>query len=222
MSAGQDWRRENIEPLRTGFLVRGSWTKADVWTAEIPDGAKVVVKDFRAKSFLVRYWGWLQIAREARFLEQLGPLGFVPRLFGRLDRFSLAMEYLEGIPLFLFEDGPACRPFLEALRRALDQVQALGVIHNDLRGRENVFLAEGGRVVILDWAGAVQIKPGGLAHRLFWKVWKAVDDSAFLKWKDMKDPESLSASERQFLRRFRRWRRLWPFNRKGLGWTRDM
>ncbi len=213
-------RREDLAARRGADIVRGSRTKADLWIAALADGTPVVVKDFAAKGAFVRLWGRLQIAREVRFLRLLADLREVPRLVARLDAHALVLEKLAGTPLFHFPVGPVCRPYLLELRRVLDLVQARGIVHLDLRGRENVMIAAADRVVVLDWAGALRLPPGTLRHRVLFGPLKAIDDSAYLKWKDMQDPESLSANEREFLRRFRRWRRLWPFNRKGVGWTR--
>jgi len=209
--------RVDLESRRTGYIVRGGWTKADLWRTTLLGGQPAVIKDFGSKRWPVRLWGRIQIAREARSLEALADLGVAPRLLDRVDALALAVESLEGSSLYLHPAGPAARPHLAALRHAMARVHACGIVHNDLRGRENVLLVEPGpRIVVLDWAGAVQLRPGGWLFRL----WKKVDDSALLKWTEMLDPESLSAEDREFLRRFRRWRRLWPFNRKGLGWTR--
>jgi hypothetical protein len=212
--------RAAIEARRIGYLVHGGPTKADVWVADLPGRGRVVVKDFARKSWPVRFWGWLQVARESKFLGLLEDLGATPRLAGRLDRFAVVMDFIEGSRLFE-HPGPAARPHLEHLRQVLDAVQARGVVHNDLRGRENVLLLADGRgVVVLDWASALRLPPGSLRHRILFGALRSVDDSAFLKWKDMLDPGSLTLEDREAMRRFRRWRRLWPFNRKGVGWTR--
>lgn len=205
---------------RTGDIVRGGPTKADVWVAETVEFGRVVVKDFAAKGTLVRVWGRVQIAREARFLARLGDIGIAPRLVGRIDHYALALEFIAGTPMFE-HPGESARPHLAALRKALDEAHARGIVHNDLRGRENVLLrADGQGVVVLDWASAMQLKPGSLAHRLFFRALKSVDESAYLKWKDMLDPSSITREDHAAMERFRRWRWLWPFNRKGVGWKR--
>lgn len=204
---------------RLAWVVRGGPTKADLWTAALPDGRVVVVKDFAAKAWPIRVWGRLQVAREVRFLALLQDLPEVPRLVGRVGKEAFAMERIEGEPLYLRPPGAQWRPQLAALRRALDAVHARGVVHNDLRGRENVHLRLDGSIVILDWAGAARLVPGGIAHRALFPSWKMIDDAAFVKWKQMLDPDSLTDGDRDLVRRFRAWRRLWPFNRKGVGGT---
>ena len=42
-----------------------------------------------------------------------------------------------------------------------------------------------------------------------------MDEAAYLKWKKILDPESLTPEEERFLRRFALFRRLWVFNLKG-------
>ena len=46
---------------------------------------------------------------------------------------------------------------------------------------------------------------------------RSIDRSAFLKWKRLLTPDDLTDVEKRKLKRYDRWRRLWPFNRKELG-----
>jgi len=100
------------------------------------------------------------------------------------------------------------------LRAILDAIHARGVVHNDLRGRENVLLRRDGRLAVVDFAGAIRLRPGGLAHRFFFPLFALADEAAFLKWKGMIAPGSYTREDEAFLRRFERWRALWPFNPK--------
>ncbi len=75
--------------------------------------------------------------------------------------------------------------------------------------------ADGLSVAVIDWGGATFFPPGSWRRRLFFPWARRVDEGGFLKWKEQFAPEALTGPERDFLRRFRRWRRLWPFNRKG-------
>jgi hypothetical protein len=207
--------RAELEALRDGWLVRGRWSKANLWTATLAGGRRVVVKDFAGKPWLGRALGRFQLRREQRALAALAGLPGVPALVGALDADGFAMERVEGTRL------PKCSP--EARRRALPEfarilaaAHAAGVVHNDLRGRENVLVsADGLSVAVIDWGGATFFPPGSWRRRLLFPWARRVDEGGFLKWKEQFAPESLTGPERDFLRRFRRWRRLWPFNRKG-------
>jgi serine/threonine protein kinase len=194
--------------------VRGRWSKADLWTATLEDGRRVVVKDFAGKPWPGWLLGRFQLRREKRALEALTGVPGVPALVGVLDGDGFAMEWVEGTRL------PQCRA--DARRRALLEFErvlaaahAAGVVHNDLRGRENVLASpDGSRVAIIDWGGATFFPPGSWRRRLFFPLARRVDEGGLLKWKEQFAPDLLTERERAFLRHFRRWRRLWPFNRK--------
>lgn len=174
-----------------------------------------VVKDFSAKPLATRILGRLQIAREAAAYRHLEGVEGVPRYHGRIDALAFAMERVEGSQLAFapdrFERGAE---YVAKLRALVDRIHAKGLAHNDLRGRENVLVRRDGSLAVVDLAAAVRMRPGGLAHRLFFPWLSAADEAAFLKWKTLLAPETLTEDDRAFQERFARWRRLWPFNRK--------
>jgi serine/threonine protein kinase len=209
--------RGALEARRSGYLVHGKTTKADLWLARRDDGSHVVVKDFRAKGLLVRAWGRLQLRREARFLELLGGFEGTPPLLARPDRDALVIPFYQGRELHFLRDHPEIPRFLSDLRRLMDAIHERGIVHNDLRSRENVLVVQPeGRVLVLDWAGAIRLPPGSFAHRLVFRFLRLVDEAAFIKWKRMLAPGTINAAEARFERRFWRWRQLWPFNRAKL------
>lgn len=175
----------------------------------------MIVKDFSPRSRWVRGLGRLQIRREAAAYRWLEGVRGVPFFVGRIDPWALAIERIDGERLAFAALAPEDRPrCVAALRRVVDEIHARGVVHNDLRGRENVLLRRDGELALVDFAGAVRLRPGGLAHRLFFRRLALADEAAFLKWKGMIDPGSYTAADEEFLRRFERWRALWPFNPK--------
>jgi len=179
------------------------------------------VKDFAGKGLWGRTVGRVQIARESRAYAWLGAMEGVPRFVGRVDAHALALAEVDGRQLAFARDlHPQGRAILERLRALMDRMHARGLAHLDLRGRENVMVRADGELVVVDLAGAVRLRPGGLAHRLFFRWLERADESAFLKWKLLLDPAGLTMEERDFLRRFGRLRSLWIFNRKGDEWRR--
>lgn len=207
--------RERLEACRESYLVRGGTTKADVWIAALPDGRRVLVKDFQDKRRLVRLWGRVQISREVYFLGLLAGLDCVPRLLGRIDRYAFAQEYITGWHLHLIRRSPLIPNYLAQLRAGIDAIHRLGVVHNDLRGRENVLVTRAERrVVIVDWAGAVHLRRGSWWKRALFRPLRLVDEGAWVKWKGMLAPQSVNAEDRRLAGRLASWRRLWPFNRK--------
>lgn len=211
--------RECLQERRQRDIVRGRAMKADVWLSTTAEGRPVVVKDFLRKPPWGRLWGWLQVRREARALCRVAELDVAPRIVGGLGSLALVLEYYEGELLARRGAGEDNAGGLDRLRRCLETIHLRGITHNDLRGRGNILLRTDGSVILLDWAGALYLRPGSLPHRLLFGLLSRVDESAYLKWKSLLDPASMSEQERLRLRRFRRWRLAWPFNRKGLGET---
>ena len=203
-------RRAEIAAATVGVLHRGAPNKADLLLVDLGEGT-FVVKDFASKPPLWRLLGRAQIAREAAAYRHLEGVEGVPRFLGRIDAHAIAIERIEGERLAFapdrFERGPG---YVSRLRELVARLHARGLVHNDLRGRENVLVRRDGSLVIVDLAGALRLHPRGLLFRLF----AAADEAAVLKWKALLAPGTFTEDERVFLERFARWRRLWPFNRK--------
>ncbi len=209
-------RRKDLRGDRVHLLKQGSPTKADLLTVDLGAGGRLVVKDFASKPWWVRWVGRLQIARECRAYRWLGPSPCVPRFFGRIDAHALALEWIPSVEL---AKSPLRREngveLLARLSAVVGLLHGVGLAHLDLRGRENVIIDGEGRVFVLDLASAIWLRPGGLAHRLLFHRLAWTDQAALLKWKRLLEAGPYTAEERSFLERFRFWRGLWPFNRKG-------
>jgi hypothetical protein len=207
-------RRDEIASGTQDVLIAGVGAKADVLVVGL-EGSTCVVKDFAPRSAWVRGLGRLQVRREVAAYRRLAGVPGVPELIGRIDPWALAIERIDGERLAFAALKPGDGPkHVAALRTILDAIHARGVVHNDLRGRENVLLKRDGGLAIVDFAAAIRLRPGGLAHRLFFRRLALADEAAFLKWKGMIAPGTYTAADEEFLRRFERWRSLWPFNPK--------
>ena len=196
------------------MLKAGGPTKADLRVVDVGDGP-LVVKDFAAKASWVRLIGRLQIGRECRAYRWLGALPGLAPFVGRVDAHALALGWIDGGQL----SEAARRPgegalLLSRLREIVERMHRTGLVHLDLRGRENVMLDAEGRILVLDLASAMWFRPGGLASRLFARPLQAADEAAMLKWKILLDAGPYTDDERAFLERYRFWRALWIFNRK--------
>src|SRR5262245_34675744 len=133
-------RRDEIGDRILQVLVRGVGAKADVLVVGVDDGS-VVVKDFSRRGPWVRGLGRLQIRRETAAYGWLEGLAGIPVFVGRIDPWALAIEKVDGERLAFAALTPGDgRRHVAALRLILDEMHARGVVHNDLRGRENVLL----------------------------------------------------------------------------------
>ena len=207
-------RRDELDAARVRWLKRGGPTKADLSIVDIGQGP-MVVKDFGNKAAWVRLIGRIQIARECRAYRWLGPMPGVPRLWGRIDAHALALEKIEAQELVFMPDRTRNGADRHAqLTEIVERMHRTGLFHLDLRGIDNVMLGPDGQVFVLDLAGALWVRPGGWAERVFSGWLEMTDRAALLKWKTILVACELNDEEQAFLRRYRFWRSLWIFNPK--------
>lgn len=205
--------RRTLPRVVAGFLKRGAWNKADVVLAVTREG-RFAVKDYAAKSWWVRTTGSMQLAREARAYEALDGLGGVPRLRRRIDRDAIAVEFVEAVRLPKFHKIRPVPGLVAKLEALLDEVHRRGVVHNDVRSRDNLLVTPAGHVYLIDFSGASCFRGSGLRRRLLMPVLEGSERRALLKWKDALAPETMTDRDRAIHRRFSRLRKLWPFNPK--------
>jgi len=206
--------RGTLRSVTAGYVKKGAWNKADVLLARVAEG-EVAVKDYAAKIAPVRWLGAWQLSREERAYRRLEGVPGIPRFFGRLDRNAIAIEYVGGIRL------PKVHHRLGGVPRAAQRVQSLlesvharGIIHGDLRSRDNFLVTEAGDLYLIDFSSAAVFRPGSWGSRVVFPRLRRAEERALLKWKVALAPEELTPHELASHRRFKRIRRLWPFNRK--------
>jgi hypothetical protein len=207
-------RRDELDRCQVRLLLRGGPTKADLRLVDVGEGP-LVVKDFAGKPWWVRLVGRYQIRRECAAYTWLGPREGLVGFVGRIDAHALALVWVDATqldhPPRVAGDGPER---LRRLREIVADLHSTGLVHLDLRGRENAIIDNHGRVFVLDLASALMFRPGGMAHRLFFERLATTDQAALLKWKRLLDAGEYTEEEQAFLRRFGFWRSLWIFNRK--------
>jgi len=199
--------------LRERCLCPGSFWKADLWLLS-RNGERAVLKDFTAKSRLVRLLGRAQVAREARVYHALAGLDGVPRLLGRPSETSLLLEYVDGRRLSKEAGAPDAAELAARLRQLVDEVHRRGVAHVDLRGRDNILVDSRRHVRVLDFGASWLRGEGGWLRRRLFALGALIDRAAVLKWRLLLTPEAVGPHERSQHESFRRLRRLWPFNPK--------
>jgi predicted Ser/Thr protein kinase len=213
--SGLAGNRERLDRLDRTVLVLGRWSKADVCLLEC-EGHKAVFKDYRRKSWPVRWLGAWQLAREERAYSKLAGLPGIPRSYGQPDRWSILLEYIEGDRLSALRTNEQydMGALLTELQQVIETMQAAGLTHNDLRCRENILVRERDhRIFLIDFSGALNFPIGSLRRLLFFPLARMVDRGAWLKWKVHLLPDKLTDEERAEFRRSEAIRRLWFINR---------
>jgi hypothetical protein len=199
--------------LSVTVIKRGPWGKADILRLQHASG-EAILKDYSAKSAPVRWFGRRQLLRERRALARLQGLLGVPADFGEVVPCGLLMESMHGEPITRWRRRPADQ--LAALFARLEALVAKmherGVVHLDLRKRDNILIGADGSPSVIDFNASVCFAPGSIRARLFFPLLRRIDQSALLKWKAFLLPAGLSAAESRRHRRMRLLRRFWIFS----------
>ena len=151
----QKLKRGDLDGVTTRMIHVGRGLQSSVRLIEI-DGELAAVKDYieAPRWFRLFIAPWL-LNREERALRALDETTNVPRVFARIDRYALAMEYVEGTPMDRYSLGELAPEVFEAAQKTIDAIHARGVSHCDLKRRSNLILTPHGEVVLIDFAAAI-------------------------------------------------------------------
>lgn len=139
-------------------------TKAEI-SVHTLDGRKIAVKDYRARSFLIRHvLGRYLTGRESRAYLAAGRIDGLAHFVGRVDRFALATEWVEGRTLRSILPGQHPSDLFERLAETLRQLHSRGVALADLHQRD-VVVGNHGELAVVDLAAAWIVRPGSGAMR---------------------------------------------------------
>jgi RIO-like serine/threonine protein kinase len=202
------WTTELVESRTQALLGKQGPFRPTVRLLEL-DGAKFVAKDYRACVAPYRWTvGAWNLRRERSALARLRGLDGVPTIEAKVGRWILVLSHIPGRDIGKIRKAAQTPEFFDALGRLLDEIHARGVVHLDLRQRRNILVRPGWRPAIIDFGGALCLRPGS---RLLTKLAR-IDRSGVLKYKRRANPASITDEEARLLRNVERRRRLWPFS----------
>ena len=141
--------------------------------------------------------GHMMTRHEAEMLEVLGGIAGIPRLMGRLGRFGVVHEWIEGVDLKHADGWPAA--FFDRLAAMLAAVHARGVALVDLNKRENIIVGTDGEPGFVDFQLAYP-HPGGTEgpwdpRRAWLHLLQREDWYHFYKHKSRLAPEQMTDAE---------------------------
>ena len=175
-------------------LHAGRGYQSSVYLVEV-DGALAAVKDFATAPPLFRRWiAPFLIRREMRALRHLRGTPGVPQVYGRIDRYAFAQEYIEGKPVADFEPGELDPAVFPRVQRVIDAIHEKGVSHGDLKRRSNLLVTEKGEVFLVDFAASIIGR--GPGTRWLQKQVALVDDKSLPRIKKFAAPELLTAEDK--------------------------
>lgn len=134
----------------------GNPWKPDIFLIQ-KDGERVVVKDYASKPFFFRFFvGAVSNLREAYIYRKLQGLRGIPRFFGLVDRYAIAVAYIPGRNASELNQGELTPPFFKKLKEIIDAIHDRGVVLCDLRNIKNVIVGDDGEPYLIDFSTAFQ------------------------------------------------------------------
>ncbi len=195
------------------LITRRGWSKPDIKNVVRRDNV-LILKDFAEKAWIVRKIGRWQVHREIRALIRLQGLRGIPKCYGQVSPCGILIERVQGerITRWRLRAPADVARMLARLESLVDELHARGIVHLDLRKRDNILITDSGMPLIIDFNASICFEEGGLAARFVFPLLRRIDTSAVLKWKSRLTPELLTAAEKRRHRFMSVARRLWIFS----------
>lgn len=200
----------DLESRTVRFLRRRSWLNPDLRMVTW-DGGPAVAKDWGSAPWWLRPYGRWSLRREWRILTRVAGIDGVPGPVARLPD-AIVMSLLEGTPLSSRLASALPPDFFARMEEMLAEIHARGVVHLDLRQRQNVQLGEDRRPQILDFGAGIDLGRLGWFGRFGLGWLRSLDRIALLKLKGKYAADQLTPAERRRAAWARRMRYLWPPN----------
>lgn len=205
--------REYIDNCNKKYLLKDKPKQSDVFIIEF-QSKKLVVKDYRYKKGLVKLYGrwfnWREVTNY-KFLNDK-QIKFVPKCYGRIDKYAFAMEYVDSITINECKNNENQICVTELMAKYLKVLHKLRFFHVDLRKRGNV-LVKGNEIVFIDFASSIKFSKFNPFYYLLKDILTFIDNSAVVKWKAYICPSRITKKDYQQLKLFERMRSLWIFNK---------
>jgi hypothetical protein len=201
---------EDLRGDRVCLHQKGKWGKADILLVET-DRGKAIVKDFGRKVLPVRWYGRWQIRREASIYRRLSGIHGVPRYYGRIGKNAMAIEFIPGERISHWKRRELPPALFPRLGKLIEEIHSRGIVHIDLRKRDNILVNAAGEVFIIDFNASFRFSPGGPGSRWLFPALRKIDHFGLLKWKAALAPGQLSEAERNSFQRMTFLRRFWIF-----------
>jgi len=188
-----EYTRAQLHAHAQQYFKCGGATEPEVALVEA-EGMCAILKDYgRTPGWFGRWIAPVLIWREATALTQLDDLDGIPRLYRRIDRRALLMEFLPAKPWADAQPEDTSYMYLATL---IEAMHARGVAHCDLRAPSNILADAEGRPCIVDFVARVR---RGSRWNLPWNALQArfcaADDSALVKLKHRFAPHLLTREE---------------------------
>ena len=159
---------------------------------------RLIIK--HAKGVLFKWLRQAMIRREYRIYQRLEGLHGVPHCYGLLQGQYLLLEHIDApnVRHILLKDSEA---FLDKLLKLILSVHERGVVHGDLKRKDNILVLNREEPYLVDFAMAIERKGRlRLFNRFMYGLWESLDFNAWLKLKYGRDFIGMSEQDRAYYR----------------------
>ena len=193
------------EPLSSGY-------QGEVYLYDGPNGFRII-KEALGTGIQYRL-GRKMLQREFEAYKRLQDVPGIPRCFGLLDERFLVLEYVEGKGLREPDNDLVEREtYFAELLKIIKQMHDVGVVHNDLKRKDNVLVTKNCEPVLLDF-GLSYLRHGEQETLLF-RLLKRLDYNSWIKLKYANKVEMISDADFPYYKptfleqSYRTWRKFW-------------
>ena len=203
--------RDQVAQMTLQVLRPGEGSRPDVRVIA-HEGERLVIKDYSRGNAALRLLGLFLTSREQGAYALLDGLPGVPRWRGRLDPFTMVLEYVAGEPAATAPLAQLTPQFFAGLEALIAAMHARGVAHGDLKRLDNILITPAGEPVLIDFSAAFWHGSNPLSAIVFPYLYDD-DRRAVYKLKYRRVPALLTPEEEAFLNhmswteRFFRWAR---------------
>ncbi len=203
--------RKTIELSPKKYLLKGKKRQADVYIIVV-NGKRIVIKDYLYKKGLTKLYGKILAKREfSHYIKVNNLFDFFPQLYGMPDKYSIAIEYIDGKTFGDVEGKEEYCFAVEKLKECISKMHRSNIYHLDLRKRGNIIIKDE-KIYLIDLASMIHLTQFSILN-IFKPVFRLTDTSSVLKWKQFICPSSLTKEERKKLKQFQWIRALWFINK---------
>lgn len=164
---------------------------------DLPRG-RVVLKEWRPRGRLMRWWARILMRREIRHYRLLDGCRGIPRYLGHEGDEALLIEYVDGQPIRRQLPRQLLLAGLDDLEAVITGLHARRFVHLDLHQKLNALIDGEGRAWLIDLGQGLDCSRGVL-RRLIFPALARVDRNAVLKFRARYAPDTFHPDERERL-----------------------
>lgn len=149
----------------------------------------------------IKHLHTLMLRHEARIYQQLQHLPGTPASYGLIDNQYLALEFIDGQPIR--NKRPAnTEHFYASLFDLIGEMHKRGVVHMDLKKKDNLLVTDNDEPCIIDF-GVASIRKNGFHpfNHFLYRLGVVFDFNAWIKHKYYLNMDNISDEDKVYFRR---------------------